>query len=131
MNELVSIIQKEITMADDLDKSVELAIRDLAKSSTELEKSNGQDAPGAALGESAKQILDQTQRDVLTVFQSALDRLNDTRRACDAAELRIKEKRADVDRALFQYIQSVEVLATSNAKMQQAISDLAIVNDQV
>ena len=102
------------------------------KSIKDLEKLNGSEKREIQpLGESAQKILDQTRGDVLSVFQNALDRLNDTRRACDAAEQHIKNKRADVERALFDYVQAVEILATSNSKMQTAIGDLAIINEQV
>jgi hypothetical protein len=106
-------------------KRVENSIKEIEKVQ-ELEGVNGHQ-----LGDSARKILDQTKGDVLSVFKNALDRLNDTRRACDAAEQHIKDKRADVERALFEYVQAVEILATRNGQIQEAIGDLMISNDQV
>lgn len=110
--------------------NVETHIKEVGKVN-ELEQRNGHQAAPPALGESAQKILDQTKSDVLSVFQNAIDRLNDTRRVCDAAEQLIKDRRENVERALFSYIQTVEKLAKSNASMQQTIGDIAAVNDLV
>jgi hypothetical protein len=109
------------TLAD-----VEKAVQDLVRTN-----GGGNGTAVAVLGEGAQKIFDQTKGDIMSVFQDALNRLNDTRRACDAAEQQIKDKRADVERALFEYVQTVETLANNNHKMQQAIGDMAAVNEQV
>ncbi len=87
--------------------------------------------PNIKLGEAAQHILENSLRDIDKIFEYALERITQTRTACDAAEVAIQTKRNVVRDMLTEYVAALQMVETTARDAQQALGDAMLHTDRL